>query len=269
MNDKLLKEITEDELKKIQLDILDYVDNFCQKHNIMYSLACGTLLGAIRHKGYIPWDDDIDIQMLRPDYDKLIILFKKEQHNRFYIQTKYDNVDIPYAKISTNDTLLIEEHSHNITGVNIDLFPIDGVKDLNDFNRRHRKVLKLYQWYSVKNFEYSRCPSFLSKIKLAAKKFFLSGMSNTDIQTKIEEIAQKYSIEECNYLFEMVAGRIYKKPFPRKAFTNTVKTLFEKKEYHILNDYDEYLKACYEDYMKLPPKEKQVSHHNFKAYWKL
>lgn len=264
-----LKEITIDELKDIQLEILDYVDSFCQKHNIMYSLACGTLLGAIRHKGFIPWDDDIDIQMLRPDYEKFITLFKKEQHERFYIQTKSDYVDIPYAKVSTNDTVLIEEHSRNITGVNIDLFPIDGVKDLKDFNKRHKKVLRLYQWYSIKNFEYSRCPSLFAKLKLAIKKLLLFGMSNTDIQTKIENIAQKYSIEECDYLFEMVAGRIYKNPFHKDAFTSTFNTPFEDKEYHALNGYDEYLKACYGDYMKLPPKEKQVTHHNFKAYWKL
>ena len=263
-----LKEITSDELKQIQIEILDYVDDFCQKHNIMYSLACGTLLGAIRHKGFIPWDDDIDIQMLRPDYERFIKLIRNENHKLYAVKTFDDKLEISFAKIIATNTTLIETYSHSTFGVYIDVFPIDGVTDLKDFKIRHKQVMREYYKYGVIRSYFSSRKTIKSKIKLAVLKALFCTVSVKNIITRIKAIAIKKDIKECDYLFEMVAGRTYKSPFPKKAFSNTIRVPFENKFYPVLIGYDEYLRACYgNDYMKLPPKNKQISHHDFKAYW--
>lgn len=268
MNNTLLKEITPTELKQIQLDILDYVDDFCEKNNIMYSLACGTLLGAIRHKGFIPWDDDIDIQMLRPDYERFIQLIRKDKNKLYTIKTFEDKLEISFAKIIATNTTLIETYSHSVFGVYIDVFPIDGVKNDTDFRIRHKQVMQQYYKYSIIKSNYSSCKTIISKIKLTILKILYGHTSPDKIINKINHISLKEKVDECNYLFEMVAGRTCKAPFSKKAFANTIKIPFEHKYYPVLIGYDEYLRSCYgNDYMQLPPKEKQISHHDFKAYW--
>lgn len=267
MNRKLLKEITPDELKQIQLRILDYVDAFCKKHNIMYSLACGTLLGAIRHKGFIPWDDDIDIQMLRPDYERFIQLFRKENSKLYSIKTLDDKLEIPYAKVIDESTTLIE--GSILSGVFIDVFPIDGVKNEEDFKERHAEVMQQYYKHYIIKSKFSSRKVIKEKIKLAILKVLYSQNTPERIIKKINDIAQKEEVNECNYLFEMAAGRTYRAPFSKKAFSSVIRVAFEDKYYPALVGYDEYLKACYgENYMQIPPKEKQISHHDFKAYWK-
>ena len=95
-----MKEITGEELKKIQVEILDNVVEFCQRHNLRYFLAYGTLLGAVRHNGYIPWDDDIDIHMPRPDYEKFIGLYNSEAGNNEVVSHELDsNYRVAFAKV--------------------------------------------------------------------------------------------------------------------------------------------------------------------------
>ena len=269
MDNKSLKEITRNELKQIQLNILDYVNDFCEEHNIMYSLACGTLLGAIRHKGFIPWDDDIDIQMLRPDYERFIQLIRKNENRLYSIRTFEDKLEISFAKVIATNTTLTETYSRSTFGVYIDIFPIDGVKSKKDFKKRHKQVMREYYKYNIVKSDYSSKQTIKSKIKLAILKILYCQTSPEKIINKIISIAQKEKVNECVYLFEMVAGRLYKEPFSRKAFSRTIKVPFENKYYPVLAGYDEYLRACYgKDYMQVPPKEKQISHHDFKAYWK-
>lgn len=119
------KEIKVEELKQIQLDILKFVDKFCKENNLKYFLAYGTLLGAVRHKGYIPWDDDIDIIMFREDYEKFVTTFKDVNYKVFAteVNSKYP---YPFAKVGDTRTYYMEEIKDVIdTGVNIDVFPLD------------------------------------------------------------------------------------------------------------------------------------------------
>ena len=128
------KEININELKIIQLDITEHFHNFCNKNKIKYSLACGSLIGAIRHNGYIPWDDDIDIYVERKDYDKLIELFPNILDGKYeFICIERNKIwNIPYGKIFDNRTI-VEENTNDWLpiGVNIDIFPIDKVPDNN------------------------------------------------------------------------------------------------------------------------------------------
>ena len=103
-----MREIGIEELKEIQINILDYVDDFCKRHHIKYFLSGGTLIGAVRHKGYIPWDDDIDICMLRSDWERFVELFSKEKNTdyRVYSHLIEKSFVFPYAKVSYEKTIL-------------------------------------------------------------------------------------------------------------------------------------------------------------------
>jgi len=259
------------ELKQIQLNILDIVNEFCVKNNIHYSLACGSLLGAIRHKGYIPWDDDVDIYMLRPDYNIFIANFaniNKEWLQIFSIESD-EQYALPYAKVSNSHTIMIMNGNVGTNiGVNIDVFPIDGVPSnlkryIHLFKMNFLKYLFLLKVMHMRSGR-----PFYKEIFLVISKCFLFLISQRKLAVCINNNAKMYSVDTCDKLFEMVAGYKHHHFFPASAMKNFIEVDFEGKKYCSMSGYDDYLKASYGDYMQLPPKHKQLSHHVYKAYWK-
>ncbi len=135
---KKLRQISIEELKLLQLEIMDYVDLFCRKNSIQYTLSCGSLLGAVRHGGYIPWDDDIDIYLLRDQYDKFTSLWnsKKDEHPYELVNIESgNNMGYHYGKIHNPNTVTYVGKVKR-TGVFIDVFPVDYVRDENDADNR-------------------------------------------------------------------------------------------------------------------------------------
>ena len=259
------KTITMEELRAIQLDILDKIHAFCTERGIRYSLGGGTLLGAVRHKGYIPWDDDIDIMLPRPDYDR----FLKEFEGK-YIELNLQHYEnditccIPFAKVYDNRTVLIEKVQKS--GIYIDVFPIDGLPE----ESRIHEYLTLYRKYLHKI--YFMTPFYLitgslkNRIKYYIKKVFFP--------PRQKYIAEFYSfLKSFNFEKSVNAGAICgvyaeKELMARDTFESYITVEFEGRHYMAIRDYDAYLTKHYGDYMQLPPKEKQVSHHVFTAYWK-
>lgn len=270
-----LKQLNIEEIRKIQMDILTKVDKFCKDNNLRYSLAYGTLIGAIRHEGYIPWDDDIDIVMPRPDYEKFIHNFNGTIENIKVYATELDPKFIcTYAKIADERTLVVENiNLQNKVGVNIDLFAIDGIH-IDDMN-----IIKKQRFYKnlqdVKTIKLSSSRSFLKNAILALGKASLFCFSNERINSillkKAKEYAfrnNKYSFDEEKHCCNLAPGFIEDEILPIEYFEKYSEYTFENKKFMVTKFYHEWLTSIYGDYMQLPPEEKQVSHHDFKAYLK-
>ena len=267
-----MKEISLEELKKIQIDILDYVDDFCKKNGINYWLDCGTLLGAIRHKGYIPWDDDIDIGMLRPDYEKFIELFNHNNDSDFSFICYENDKDwvFPFGKVLNNNTVFFEpDEKHGIkSSVYIDVFPYDNApEDKKKINRifkkrnLYAKLTKLQRfscfYIERKNkYNFIRYP-FHIMMQIFPKDFFVK---------KGVELSKKYMNIQTNLVGNFTS--LSKQYCEKDVFSSFVDVEFEGKKYPAPVGYDKWLKSFYGDYMKLPPKEKQISHHRYEAYYK-
>lgn len=262
-----MRAIDTEELKRLQMEIMDYVHDFCINNNIKYSLACGTLIGAVRHRGFIPWDDDLDIMLPREEYNKLAELWDNAQHPYiFHCINKKNNQGLPYGKISNPQTLMCEGDGRKM-GVNIDVYPIDGVESIDDFNVRHQQVMEKYIELSYVNRSFNGSLNTILRNIIRRIQFFPK--TPASIAAKISEIAEIRNSASCNYLFEMVAGRGYKGPFLSSSFNEVIDMKFENRYYKVLSGYDNYLTCMFGDYMKLPPVEKRVSHHKFTAWWKI
>ncbi len=264
-----MKQILLDELKDLRMQILDCVDKFCRQNGIRYTISGGTLLGAVRHGGYIPWDDDVDIQMLRSDYVRFASLWKETADKHPYELVSIEsgnNKGYPFAKISMPQTVALVDGVER-TGVYIDLFPVDKVADLKDFRRRHGKALFYYRMQML-NFAWKRRK--VARLSLAKMPFawFCSLLSRNSLAVRINKIAQKKEMEDCPYCFEMVAGTINKEPIPFEVFRSYEDIPFENRKYMAVKDYHTYLKSTFGDYMKLPPEEKRVGHNSNMYYWK-
>lgn len=265
-----MKPLLLNELKQIQLDILENIHEFCELNNIKYSLACGTMLGAVRHEGYIPWDDDIDICLLRRDYNKLITLFP-DVYNGAYKISSIENDDCwerPYAKAYDIRTLLKEDSSCSKTiGINIDIFPIDNVPD--NYNKwvLYNKVRMLFQrLLEVKFFKVKVSRAFYKNVLLVILKILLVFTSRRKLACHISKFSQKYNQCDSKYVFENVQGIRLKKPFRRSIFDEIIDVRFENKTFKGFKNYHEYLSNVYGDYMTLPPIEKRISYHSFSAF---
>lgn len=281
-----MKEIGLEELKSIELEILKNVVRFCEEHNLRYFLGGGTLLGAVRHKGFIPWDDDIDIMMPRKDY--MFFLEKFNSYNEQYtVHSSFNDCDWYSTFAEVEDNRTIKEYlgfNRTIqTGVNIDIFPIDGTPERELSRIIFFKLLNIlarlatlsYQKFNV-SMHYADKDTWGAAIKTYVRtsiKFVsipfarLTRIFNTNLL--INKFAMKFDVDTSTFVgVSTFPLHGYKECVTRKGFLSSKKRLFEKYQFSTPKNYDEYLSNLYGDYMKLPPEEKRVSHHDFKAYWK-
>lgn len=270
-----MKQITLEELLKLQVEILSKVDNFCRKNSIRYTVDGGTALGTIRHKGYIPWDDDIDIAMPRPDYNKFISTFNESFPNLKVYAPELDlNYYAPYANVCDTRTLLLEGangHHGMEMGVKIDVFPIDGVAlNLEEYHKINRRIGLL--WAALRSKRASMKIIWKTNktifYKLLIYRIAFTFRSYSSIQEEIIKLVTKYEYEEAQYVENLTI------PLPKdircshKAFEEYDDVPFEDITVSIIKGYDEYLTKLYGNYMELPPIEERVAHHDFSAFWK-
>lgn len=263
-----MKGIKIDELKKIQIDILKDVNEFCRSNNIDYWIDCGTLLGAVRHKGYIPWDDDIDIGMLRPDYEKFKTLYKGNSNYSFLCSENDNTYYFPFGKVVDNNTVLYEPNKKGYKiAVYIDVFVYDNAPD-SDY-----ALKKMYDkrdfWRKLNNAQTghhrktnNKFLEILVKLGSSILKLFPKGYFNKKSIKVCLEYANSSTKRVGNFTSEkrMVCNK--------KIFASFIDLPFEDCYFKAPVGYDQWLRSFYGDYMKLPPEDKRVSHHEFEAYYK-
>ena len=261
------KRISAQDVKDIEINILDYIDSICKKHHIEYFLGYGTLLGAIRHKGFIPWDDDIDICMKRKDYEKFISVLSNEQHETYNLL--HSSIDSTYyyeiAKVVDVRTKVIGHEVDDIPneGVWVDIFPLDAVSKHQKFQRYLVKVCMVFRIMSV----YKKFPAH-KRSYLFYPLWLIARLVGFKLPLKITDWLSKSGTNEniIGYIAAMsTTGSKYCSP--ASWFKETVEVDFEGKKYPAPKAYHDYLKSKYGDYMKLPPENKRVG-HPVEAYWR-
>lgn len=263
------KKISLEELKVIQLDILSVIDKFCREKGISYSLGCGSMLGAARHKGYIPWDDDIDIYLLRDEYNKLASLFPNKLNNVVIKSLERDkHWNRAYAKAMDDRTIMVDAGEK--ISVGIDVYPIDKVPEDDvcwlKYDKKRRFYQQVYKYKISMWFRKGR--EWWKYLFIPIVKLLLLPFSSRRIAVFLDGYSKKYANTKSAYVFECCQGMLQRNRFKRSALENIIDMPFEDRIFCGMRDYDEYLSNAYGDWRKLPPKEKQVSHHLFNAWWR-
>jgi len=263
-----MRKLTLKELKETQICILTYVADFCERNKIRYWIDSGTLLGAIRHKGYIPWDDDIDIGMLREDYDKFSKLFNAhESQYRFVCLENSADFYVPHGKVCDKNTILYEpDENGQKLAVNIDIFVYDNAPD---------DEAELKEMYDKRDFwrkVYWRQNSYIDKkgnivkiiLKYMRRAVYRVRYKNRNPIQEMIQNSKKYMMCQTRNVGNFTS--FTRMSCDKSVFASFIEVEFEGKKYKAPIGYDEWLRSFYGDYMKLPPEEKRISHHRFVAY---
>ncbi len=258
-------------LRRLQLKELEslyYFDEFCRRNGLTYFLLGGCVIGAVRHGGFIPWDDDIDIIMPRRHYDKMLRLWKEQEDERRFVMLWPDGKTIthnPFATLVDTSVTLIKDNQKDLDiprGIVTDIFPMDGCPD-----SKIKRYLQYYHAMIYSLFSTEVIPSKHGALIRNMSKLLLSlfkkPSSRARIYQKAERKMSKYDFDTHTYCTELCAGPHYmKNRYPAEAFSSPLYHEFEGFSAPIPKGYDVYLRTAFGDYMQLPPKEKQVPHHD-------
>ncbi len=270
-----MKQLTLEEVKQVELEILLVFDSVCRENGLKYSMCAGTLLGAVRHQGFIPWDDDIDLCMPRPDYDKLIRLSRGGKIFPEYLKLacfEEGTLDSPYMKIMDTRTGIREENytQQDVQSLWIDVFPVDGLPDT------WKETVRLYQK-----------AQFLCKLSVATVvhagygKTLLKRVLKPLVVTPVSRMIGRRRIGE--WLTGLAAKNPYEKRtycgmvtwawdgpgqrMKRSEFEQLIDLPFEGHPICAMSCWDSHLHGVFGDYMKLPPEEDRIT-HDLKAWRK-
>ena len=252
------------EAKRIQIEILDDIVSFCEEHGLRYFLAYGTLLGALRHKGYIPWDDDIDIHMPRPDYERFLELYNRRESKNCVVTHEIERKYlVPFAKVYRKGTIVNEFfYKQSVFGVYVDIFPIDGIKKRSQAWWCGQCIKFMY----IKTFIFCNRQTIARKLRIALTKLILLPFPSHFILGRIRKISTRYSIDECDNVCSFGSRTATREILPKSVFNDYTMLTFEGKEYRAPKGYDTYLRQKYGNYMQLPPEDKRVSTHDSQSY---
>ena len=251
-------------LHQVELEIMDEIHRLCIKHHISYFLDSGSALGAVRHGGFIPWDDDIDIGMLRDDYERFLEVAKHELDNRFYLHTNETdpNYLLFFAKIRKNNTQFRvegdEQYAHH--GIWIDIFPFDNISSNPIIAKWEIKVGRM-----LKRLYGNRVGGMNRLSKLSRMKYYLiCWIPINCFRQWFEKFCLRYY--GCNTknvtCFSYKMARQFNLLFPQSAFSSFKPCKFEDRQYFLMSDYETYLRTMYGNYMAFPPKDKRICHIN-------
>lgn len=258
-------------LQRIQLELLCEVDRICKKHSIRYQLFSGTLLGCIRHRGFIPWDDDIDLCMPREDYEKFLVYAKEELDERMFLQTTTSDPEylLQFAKIRMNDTLMIEANMANLSihhGIFIDIFPFDKIAPSGLKRSLQRLFLQSLRFAELARSNEilqgsNRIPSFMvnriHRLALRIPKVKLDKLQDR-LLTWFNE---RRELSLCHLTNGVTTQRIRKFICNEDRFFESIEGEFERLMFPIPRDAELLLRQQYGDYMLLPPKSQRHSMH--------
>ena len=258
------KVIEIEDLKRIQLDILIDIDEFCRRNEIRYSLAYGTLLGAVRHGGYIPWDDDIDICMPRPDYERFVSSYNNHLYKCYSHNYVYEYL-LPFAKVADERTIMDEKmYQKDVFGVYVDVFPVDG------YQSKWQIIVSrwLTRFLNTKKAILDGKRSFVKNAIMRIGKIVLLPFSINDILKWQEFVSTNIDFNTSLECEIFCSSTVEREIVPSSFFKEYCMVSFEGHSFKAVREYNRYLNALYGDYMQLPPVEKRVAHHIFNAWWK-
>lgn len=273
-----MKELAMKEMQQVAFNILKQVAAICEKNGFQYTLAYGTLIGAIRHKGFIPWDDDIDIMMPRPDYERFISYCNEHPQELGNLQLFNMNVckDYPYmiTRVSDSNTILeVENEKPYGIGVFIDIYVLDGAGKTKEEAIKKMNETKIFPsliFYSTRKHYSAKNTVGLKKKLMKFPGFFVAKLIGKRKLVKILlNKVDKNKYEESAYVACLLWSTYKQKEIlPKSMFDEYTDVTFEGCSFKSVKDYDGYLRNFYGNYMELPPVEKRIAHHFFKAYKK-
>ena len=272
-----MQEMTLKDIQDMSLYIMKHIHDFCVSNNIKYSLGYGTMIGAVRHNGFIPWDDDLDIIMTRPEYNRFIELYQDSDEFRLLTPERNNSLKT-YARVcEIKRTKAVVELPwfEGDNGLWIDIFPIDGVDE--DSQKRaidNKNLLKLNN-----NLFHSRAcliklspsNSLMLNIRVLAHLVVHSYLNRNKLLDQIFAQMTKHKYEDSKYCGNRgFIGCIKKECMDKDIYEDVILHKFEDTEFYILKEFDRNLRNYYGDYMQLPPEEQRVPGHSDvqKFYWR-
>ena len=268
-----MREMGLKDVQKASLAILEAFDRFCLERGLTYWIMYGTLIGQVRHGGYIPWDDDVDVTMPRKDYEELLRIFREERPADFpyELHTYEDTEGYPYYISRLADTTheLIFHSNHYRSGVFIDIYPFDGMgNDIDYWKGEWKKICRIRKFITLGT---SKTIFYGNSLAHKAGNFPLSlyararGMRH--FFRKLDSIERQFEGKESRYMSLPVwDSKLYS--LEKEWFDEVIRAPFEDITVNIPKRYDEILRAIYGDYMELPPEKDRAPQHNFTAYFK-
>lgn len=267
-----MRELSLREMQLAEFGIMVEFDKFCKENNLIYSLAGGTLLGAVRHKGFIPWDDDIDVCMPRPDYERL---FRLVSERGGYVADKLKlasdrgpNATLPFLKVLDERIIIETDIGEAFGNLWIDVFPVDGYPENDKKAEKFWRQVRFYR--RIVYYNYGTSAQFKGLKKFVRKLFsvFAKAYGCKRAIGKIKRLIDKYPYE-CSPYIGVVSWGIYgiKERIAPDSFTKIVEVEFEGNKFSAIANWHDYLSGIYGDYIQLPPENKRYTHH-IKAYFK-
>ena len=262
------------------IEVFKFFISICEENHLTYFIAYGSAIGAVRHHGFIPWDDDVDVVMPRPDYERFLNICENRDMGKYQIVTPQNtpNYYLPFTKLCDSTTTLLEKkHYRCILGIFIDIFIIDGiVNDPKAIEQLGMKYDSCWEMIDLANSHYSindLFAKFICKKRISVVLRYLKYSFNRKKYTNqaiktINDVTRKYDYNQCEYVVKYPRGYGNREVLPKSILDGKTMMQFETIQVALPKNYDKWLRHIFGDYMQLPPENERVLEHSI-AYYNL